>query len=263
MKFLLSSPQLWAYTPEETLSGAAELGYDGVELWAYHLLRDQANPSALRRQAEDLGLVLSLHALSWDLNFCSPLEPIRTASLTLLEQSIELAAAVGASIVVMHPGRITVPQGRADDYWALLVRGLRHLAQRAADRGVRLAVEHMERLPAELVVSPADVERLLADVNHPNLVVAFDFAHVPWDEDPLDYFDRMPSVGHVHLSDADSRRYHLPLGEGKRDLAAFLSALAPRYVGFVAVEGIEHQRTTALAAANKRVWDLLRRRIAS
>jgi len=257
MKFLLSSPQLWAYTPVEALAIATELGYDGVELWAYHLLRDDADPAALRRQAVDLGLVLSLHALSWDLNFCSPLEPIRNASLALLEQSIELAAVLGASIVVMHPGRITVPHGPAVDYWPSLVCGVRHLAQRAAGRGPRLAVEHMERLPAELVVSPADVHRLLADVNHPNLVVAFDFAHVPWEEEPLDYFERMPPIGHIHLSDAGPQRYHLPLGAGERDLAAFLASLAPRYEGFVAVEGIEHQRTAALAARNKQVWDQL------
>jgi sugar phosphate isomerase/epimerase len=257
MRFLLSSPLLWAYEPGDVLAIAFELGYAGVELWAYHILRDNAEPAKLRREAERLGLDLSLHTLSWDLNPCSPLEAIRLASVSLLEESIAIAAALGATIAVMHPGRSTVPHQASDEYWPLLAHSLQFLAQRAEEAAVTLAIEHMEPIRNEFVVRPADMQRLLAAVNHPNLRVAFDLAHVPWEEDPVAYFESMPQVGHLHLSDADAQHYHLPLGNGQRDLGRFLTHIKQRYRGFIVVEGIEHQRTTALAASNKKMCDQL------
>ena len=253
----LSSPLLWRYRPEEVLSIAAELGYEGVELWAYQLLRDEAKPSLLARQASDLGLALSLHTLSWDLNFCSPLAAIRQSSLDLLRQSIDLAAALKARLAVMHPGRVTVPGDAPDDYWPLLVDGLTGLARYAAERDIPLAVEHMEPLPNELVVGPADVKRLFAGGQDPNLLLAFDVAHAPWDVDLLTYYQQMPAASHLHLSDASPDRRHLPLGSGQRNIERFVAQLPGRYEGLIVIEGIEHRRTTALAAANKQAWDAL------
>ena len=257
MKLCLSSPQLWRYQPAEVLTIAADLRYDGVELWAYQLLNDDADPAALARQAADLGLELSLHSLSWDLNFCSPLAAIRESSLNLLRQSIDLAAALNAGLAVMHPGRITVPGDAPDEYWPLLVEGLSALGHYAAHRGVRLAVEHMEPLPNELVVHPAQVKRLFDEVQHPNLTLAFDVAHVPWHLDLITYYQLMPPPGHLHLSDASPNRRHLPLGLGQHNLARFLAWLPAHYDGLVVIEGIEHQRTIALATANKAAWDTL------
>lgn len=260
MKLFLSSPLLWAYEPAEVLEIAANLGYEGVELWAYHLHEKGvrgAEVGELAQQAAELELGLTVHTLSWDLNFCSPLDPIREASLDLLRESIDLAAALGAGLAVMHPGRRTVPGAAFDDYWPLLTQGLCDLAQYASERRVRLAVEHMEPLANEFMVGPEDAQRLFAEVDHPNLTLAFDLAHVPWGVDPVSYYQQMPPVGHLHLSDASPDRRHLALGEGAHDLVPFLSHLAGHYEGAVVVEGIEHQRTKALAARNKQAWDRL------
>jgi sugar phosphate isomerase/epimerase len=177
--------------------------------------------------------------------------------LDLLRESIDLAAALGAQLAVMHPGRRTVPGDAFDDYWPLLTEGLSDLAQYASERGVRLAVEHMEPLPNEFVVGPEAMQRLFAEVNHPNLALAFDLAHVPWGVDPVDYYQQMPPVGHLHLSDAAADGRHLALGEGAHDLVRFLSHLTAHYEGAIVVEGIEHRRTKALAARNKQAWDQL------
>lgn len=260
MKLFLSSSLLWAYEPAEILEIAADLGYEGVELWTYQLREKtgkEAAPPVLAQKAAELGLALTVHTLSWDLNFCSPLAPIRHASLALLRESIDLAAALGAGLAVMHPGRRTVPGAAFDEYWPLLTEGLSELAQYASEQGVRLAVEHMEPIANEFVVRPPDVQRLFAEVNHPNLTLAFDLAHVPWGIDPVAYYQQMPPVGHLHLSDASEDGRHLALGEGAHDMVRFLSHLNAHYEGAVVIEGIEHQRTMTLAARNKQAWDRL------
>jgi sugar phosphate isomerase/epimerase len=255
VKLCLSSTLLWAYEPTEVLTIAADLGYQAVELWAFHLLRQQADPELLAQRAADLNLALSLHALSWDLNFCSPLAPIREVSLDLLRQSIQLGGSLGAVLTVMHPGRITVPGEAPDGYWSWLRGGLGGLAEHAQRHAMRLAFEHMEPLAPELVVGPEAAHRLLAEVNHPNLVLAFDLAHVPWGEDPVAYYEQMPPVAHLHLSDASAERRHLALKQGGHDLGRFVAHLMGHYHGLVVIEGIEHRRTTALAARNKQAWD--------
>lgn len=60
---LLSGPMLWSHTSEEILATANELGYDGVELWAYQLLRDEADLPAVAARARALGLTVTVHAL--------------------------------------------------------------------------------------------------------------------------------------------------------------------------------------------------------
>ncbi|HLE78046.1 MAG TPA: hypothetical protein VJA65_06525, partial [bacterium] len=71
---LLSAPLLWAHPTTEILDVAHDLGYDGVELWAYQLLREESDPAALAARIRALGLAVTVHALSWDLNPTSRVE---------------------------------------------------------------------------------------------------------------------------------------------------------------------------------------------
>ncbi len=248
-RVLLSAPVVWACTASEALQVAAELGYDGVELWAYGLWRDGIDPRLLADRAQAAGLVLTLHALSWDLNPASEVDGIRRASMETLHRCVELAAALRASLLVVHPGRATAPV--ADDRrWPDVVASLQDIADHAAAASLTVGVEHMEPRPGELVVSPEDVNRLLADVGRPNVGAVLDVAHIPWGVDEVDFLSRLRSVVHVHLSDADGRRPHLPLGRGGRDLARVLAALRS-FSGTVVLEGLSLDPGQELARWNK------------
>lgn len=249
-RLLLGAPLLWAHTAPEILEAAADLGYEGVELWAYQILQEGADPRALREQARRLGLVLTLHALSWDLNPTSRLEEIRAASLAALHRSVELGAELGAVVLVVHPGRTTGPYDDGAAYWPVLVRTVREVTDHAARYGIRVAVEHMEARQGEFLVAAEDANRLVREVDRPNLGVALDVAHIPWGEDEAAFIARLERVVHVHLSDADARRLHLPLGQGERNLVAVLRALG-RYNGFVVIEGFSLSPGTDLARWNK------------
>lgn len=260
MEVYASSVLLYAYRLEEAFKIARDLGYDGVEVWHYHLRQTGESPAWLGRLARELELSLSVHALSWDLNFTSMLPESREISLRLLEAGIDAAAELEAGPVVVHPGRITAPNDSAGRYWPLLVEGVGRLAHYAAGRGLTVSLELMEHIPREFFIMPEDTGRLLKEVNAPNLSITYDAAHVPWQEEPLAYLKRMSGVGHIHLSDADERQFHLALGQGKRNFTALMRYLRDQLNVPVAIEGrIEYERSTALAAQNKAIFDSLLR----
>ena len=155
MKVYASSVLLYAYRIEEVFRIAHDLGYDGVEIWHYHLRRTGESPADLLRLARQLDLSLSVHAMSWDLNFTSSLPGIREESLRTLEESIEMTASLEAHPVIVHPGRITVPGDSAEYYRTLLVDGVNRLTRHASGYGVNVSVEVMEHFSREFFVTPA------------------------------------------------------------------------------------------------------------
>ncbi|MCB9137080.1 MAG: sugar phosphate isomerase/epimerase [Caldilineaceae bacterium] len=259
MKVYAASVLLYAFSLEETLQIARELGYDGVEVWHYHLLASKESPAKLRQLAQELNLSLSLHALSWDLNFTSQLPGVRESSLELLMSSIDVAAELGANPVIVHPGRITAPNDDSELYWPLLIDGVTRLARHSASRGINLSMEVMEHIPKEFFITPSDANRLLSAVEADNVAITFDAAHVPWDIQPLAYLTQLERVDHVHISDANAGKIHLPLGDGERDFRPLLRYVSHQMSACITIEGMEYSRTTALAKRNKEQYDLLLR----
>lgn len=249
-RLLLSAPLLWAHGALDVLERAARLGYDGVELWAFSLLQEGQDPEAVRAKAAELGMVVTLHALSWDLNPTSRLDTIRHASVAELHRSLELAARVGAEVVALHPGRVTVPFDEGAAYWDTLVGVLRELADHAAELGLRLGVEHMESRQGEYVVQAEQANALVRAVGRPNLGITLDVAHIPWGQDEAEFIRTLEPVVHVHFSDADASRLHLPLGQGRRDLHRCLRALGG-FSGCVVLEGFSMSPGDELARWNK------------
>ncbi len=247
---LLSAPLLWAHEADEILDAARDLGYGGVEIWAYQLLRDDVDAGPLGEKARGRGLVVTLHALSWDLNPSSQLDAIRAASLEALHQSVEMAARLGAVMVVMHPGHTTAPHDTPDLYWPRLVTAVREIAEHAAGHGMRVGVEHMEPRQGEYVITAADINHLVREVDRANVGAVVDVAHIPWGEDEAAFIGQIERLIHVHLSDADEARLHLPLGQGARGLTRALAALHG-FDGTITLEGFSIGAGHDLARWNK------------
>ncbi len=251
MRMLLSSPLMWAFRFEEILPTARELGYAGVEVWAYHVQRTGEAPATIARLARDLGLELSVHTINWDLNITSAFPEVRQVSRDLTRRGVDLAVEMGAPLAVVHPGRMTVPGSSPEEYWPVLLDYVHELGVYARERGVTIGLEHMERLRHEFFMSPEDVQRAFRALNDVPVTPVFDTAHVPWQEDIIATYRRMPPVGHIHLSDATETAYHVPVGKGGRDLGRFLAYLqATGFDGMIAIEGMEARHTIDLAREN-------------
>lgn len=121
---------------------------------------------------------------------------------------------------------------------------------------MRVGVEHMEPRPGEYVTTPEDANRLVREVNRPNVGTVLDVAHVPWGEYEAAFISQLERIAHVHLSDADAARLHLPLRQGGRDLAGVLRALRG-YEGTIALEGFSLEAGWDLARWNKACFEEL------
>lgn len=251
MKILASSVLMYAYKIQEILPLVKEWGYDGVEIWHFHLLQTHESPLEIRHLAQDLELDLSLHSLSWDLNYTSRLSEVREASLVALEGGIRLAKTLGAHTVVVHPGRVTIPQEDPELSWPDLIGGTRRMATLAEDLGIRLSVEIMEHIPKEFFINPWDADRLLKAISNPALSITVDSAHVPWNTDLVEYMKATPKVEHLHISDSTDSKLHLPLGKGERDhheLLRYIKTFHPEIP--IVIEGMAFNREPDLTYEN-------------
>ncbi len=241
MRIGLASVFLQEYPPLEALSLAAEAGYDCVELWADHLRLHPAPPAALRARAEELGLELSLHAPHYDLNPLAFNPDIRESSQRQLLEALELGAALGARIVVLHPGRLSAPWSTSAQAFDTLFAFAARLEQQAARLDVLACVELMENKDKEFFQTPEDGALLLAQ-KLPHIGLTVDIAHLHTLGDPqgaAGVLRRFQPRGfdHVHLSDSGPQATHLPLGQGAVNLAEVLDALPSGYAGKVIIEG--------------------------
>jgi sugar phosphate isomerase/epimerase len=252
----------------ELLALPARLGFAAVELSSIGSDLAQALQGLVR---DGLPPVVSLHAPcpvpypgAERLDDLAALEePRRLAAVGYTKESIDLAAVLGARVVVLHLGGVegTVPQrtiveamaaGPEGEWKRLLADGLalrsaardRHLEQclrsleavaaHAAGSGIRLGAEtryHYNDLP--------DVEefQMILDAYCARGVGYWhDTGHANTHETlgltrPLEYLQRYGAhlVG-VHLHDAVGTRDHLPPGEGEVDFAALRPFLRPEHL---------------------------------
>ena len=217
--------------PENTASGfelASRLGYDGVEVM---VSIDPVSQSidAVRRLMDAHGLpVCAVHA---------PCLLITQAVWGLepwgkLERSAEMAAAVGADVVVVHP-----PFRWQRDYARGFVEGIAELEDRT---GIAFAVENMypwraSRREVEVYVpgwdpSTEDYAHTTVDLSHASVSRS----------DPVAMAERMGSrLRHVHLTDGtgSAKDEHLVPGRGDQPVVELLEHLASEdFAGHLVLE---------------------------
>ena len=229
----------------------ARSGFAAAEVWVEHLWRSGETPAAIREHARGLGLTLTVHATSYDVNVCSTNPGIRRESLRQMEESLDIAARVGARVVAMHPGHLSSTRASLEGAWENLMGALALLDARAMELGVRLGIEAMEKNPKEFFVQQEDFRRLfIRDWQAIGLTV--DLAHAQTVMNPLDYLAQVPAekIVHAHCSDNAPQQTHLPLGRGTLDLPAVLAALDQKYDGVVILEGYVPGQGERIVPAN-------------
>jgi len=224
---------------EEKLAKAARMGADGVELMP-------ADPAGL--DAPTLGAALKRHGLaaaaigSGGVKLSTGLtllhaDPDRARlAQARLGDLIEFAADVGAPLVTVGSFRGWLgpvgPAGREQ-----LAAVLRRAGDRAAARGVRLALEPLNRYEADLVNTADEGLAFVEQVGHPAVGLLLDTYHVNIEETSwTEPFQRVMAAGklwHVHLGDNN----RLPPGRGLIDFAVIVATLREiGYVGWLSAE---------------------------
>lgn len=242
----LSTGSLHTYGTARTARLAAEAGFDGLELMVDESW-DTRDPEYLL----EIGRAIPIPILSIHAPFRSRIAGWGGDEVARLGRSVELARAVGARTIVIHPpiryhwlnlryppfvtvGLLT-PIRRASPYGRWLTDELARYAEQA---GVTIAIENMprHRLGPRLV-NLFEMNEIRDLRRFPAL--ALDTAHIgTWGVNLLEAYELLADrVKHVHLSNyKDGRQHRLPQ-DGSLALGPFLAALRRRgYDGVIAVE---------------------------
>lgn len=212
-------------------------GFDAVEVFAvksHFDYRDRRAAVALAEWLDDTRLKLhSMHAPiardyvkgAWTdtLTLAAQDEPRRKAAVEDALATLEVAATVPYSTLVLHCG---VPEpfgGAADNHLASMVRSLEALSPAAERLGVRLAVEV---IPNALSTAAALVDLVESDIDAAALGICMDVGHARLMGDVVDAIETCS--GHLittHLHDNRGRSDdHLVPGKGVIDWDAALLA---------------------------------------
>lgn len=232
MKCYFSSSLMWGKPFTDILQEASRLGAAGVEIWAEQFWLQQESPAHIFSLKQELGLELTLHACSWDINIHSINKGIREQSVREISKSFALAKQLDAHNVTVHPGRQSTP-GLMNHSLNVYIE----LAMKAAEHDCTLSLEQMEETPKELFCEPEQMNALSHFLPE-EVKITFDTAHVPLTINPYDYLKKLERVNKIHLSDTSLDKYHVALGDGRLHLPDILSILAKTSLPVV-LEGLD------------------------
>lgn len=205
--------------------------------WCYHWNHAHhytEEETALLRAALDRsgwGITDVHGAVSRKADWSSPDETVRRAGVALVENRLRFAAAIGADVVVMHPGRLDRRERGAwaagVDPWredgprlAALLRSMEELTPAVARLGVRPAVENME--------SFAPIHALCDRFGPETVGLCYDSGHGHLAGDGLEQLaalrHRLLAV-HLHDTDGEADRHWIP-GRGAVDWPRLMALIA-------------------------------------
>ncbi|HEX9013590.1 MAG TPA: sugar phosphate isomerase/epimerase family protein [Anaerolineaceae bacterium] len=226
-------------TLAEKFAAAARLGADGVELIT-------TEPAGIDR--EQVRGLFAAHALgisavaSGGMAFAAGLTQLnadpQVAGLARqrLRELVELADDLGAPVVTVGSFRgfaREAPRQTREDFAAVL----REAGDFARERGVKLAVEPLNRYEGNLINTVAEGIAFLNELDHPAVGLLLDTYHMNIEEvSRTEPFRQAAAAGvlfHVHIGDNN----RLPPGRGMIDFREILRTLrAAGYTGWVTAE---------------------------
>lgn len=232
------------------LERCQRLGVDGVEIPIG--LPPRFDPADLRARLRDLRLECTT-TTSVPRGGSLLREDEQPAGIAALRRAIEITSRLGASIL---SGPIYAPVGQLSGAgptpreWACAVTGLRDVARIAADHGVTVNLEPLNRFETYFLNTASDAVRLLADVGSPHLGLLLDTFHMNIEEKslPLAIQEAGPWLKHFHCSENDRG----PVGTGHIDWPGVISALRRiGYDGWLTIESFARPDAGFAAAA---IW---------
>lgn len=238
MKYSISN---WIYGDEPletTFERLQRYGYDGVELKGEPKLYQAEEVKELCKKY-NLSVLSIAGIYPWptrDRDIASPDDGVRKKAIGYLQSCIDLAAGVGAPLVVVVPsavGKVSPMDNFKDEEewiqakeraWSHAILSVREAARYAEARGILLAVESINRYETFLVNTAEDGLRFIAEVNSPAVKIHLDVFHMNIEEaDPAEAIRRCGEELLVNLHISDSNR--MAVGDGHIDFKAIMNAL--------------------------------------
>lgn len=200
-------------------------GYDGIEFAAEPYQLDPAECKELMKKYD-----LNCHSLCGifgeDRDLTSAGETGKNA-VQYIKDSVDFACEVGAKLMIVVPspvGRTVKPAGIGiDELTENAVRNIREAADYAGARGIKLAIEAINRYETYFINTLKKAVALVEKIDYPSVGIMADLFHMSIEEGSL--VDSLYMIKdyllHVHI--ADNTRE--PAGMGRTDFKEVLRAL--------------------------------------
>lgn len=245
MKFGVST---WLWTSPFTTETIAlfpkikGMGFDFVEI----PIEDPSliDGNAVRRALDEHGLACvgcGAFGPTRDLTHEDP--RVHATCFDYISRSLDLCAQLKTDVFAgpMYSAvgkRRLLPAAERRKEWDLAIRNLRTACDLAAQRGVRLAIEPLNRFETDLVNTAADVARMVDEIGHPAAGVMADSYHMNLEE--RDNEQALRTIGHrlAHVQVSDNYRGCPGKGQVRWDTfkRGILAAQAAGYKGGIAIE---------------------------
>lgn len=214
---------------ELTLSRASRLGYQSIELAGepaqYQV--DEVRTLLAKYEMDCWGLVTVMHS---DRDFISPSTARRAKTIEYAKTLVDMTHELGGRIVTLVPSTVgkTTSEAAQEDEWRWAVEGIRDVCRHAQEKGIRIAIEPLNRFETYFINRAGQALRLADDVGYDCCGIAFDPFHLSMEEKDmyLAIKDCGTRIFDVHLGDNN----RLAPGDGNIDWKRFINAL--REVGY-------------------------------
>jgi sugar phosphate isomerase/epimerase len=287
---------LAGYTLHDAISKLKTLGFKTVELLSFERGRHSQGDlpgfwfgklsgpeKAELKEALRSFTGITLHAPFADTPLFTYNEFIKREVVRELQESIEAASYLGASLVTIHPN--PKRSHRQEEYWDEMIDTFRSLGDYAAPLDVDIGIENMFSLDSKSLLtkgfpeSPDDYIRLINEINHSAVGANVDVGHF---FGYVEQVHRCTSEGvqrynsilmkvvteldgklyHLHLHDmreTDWREHRAAVGEGIIDFERLFGFLREsRYSRLMTLELEEEDKESALIKSKEYLERLIR-----
>lgn len=231
-----------------------EMGFDAVEVPVFNTT-DLAPYERLGQRLRGLGLsATAVTVMTPEANPISPDPAVRKAAVAHIDRVMECGQAFDCEILCgpLHSAiGVFSGQGPTDEEFQRGVETLRMAGERAQERGIRLAVEYLNRFEIYLLTTAEQAARFIRAVDHPSVKMMYDsfHAHIEEKDQGRAIASCAAETIHVHISENDRG---VP-GTGQVQWDSFWAGLQRTgYDGYLTIEAFG-RALPALAAAT-RVW---------
>ena len=240
------------YRYEAYLDSMCDCGITSLEMWcgSPHVLLDSgdyASCKKYRRMAEERGLryvSLTSPSMQWQYQFAAREPEQREKSRQYFTNGVHAAAELGCGVMAVNAGWGYENEPR-EHAFLRAAETIARVADAAKEDGVLLALETLQPIESNLVLTLEDAKRMMAMIGHPFVKLMIDTVAVGVaGETPRQWFEAFGSeIVHCHLVDG-APSGHLVWGDGifslEETLAAFTefgykgvltAELGSRYLG--------------------------------
>lgn len=218
MKVGFTALALFGAPFHKIIKKACEDRFDAVELLCEgpYLPRHALRNLSQFEIAFQYDIELTLHSPTVDLNPASVNIGIREETARQLKETVDLAAAIGASTITTHPGYVKrINDELTKRSKTLALQSLDKWADYATDVGLIPAIENMPRNPKYFCTDAAEHRFFVTSCG---AFATIDIGHAHTNSSVKDFLHLDFPIAYFHVSDNDGERdLHLTIGEGTID----------------------------------------------